>query len=69
MTQHFDFMEARDIDGIIRTIPISNLMDFRILGIDIPALLAFRNNYLLLNRPYDITEESINNLFRRFNEI
>ena len=57
-------LEARDIDGVIRTIPMNNLTDARLFGMDFATIRTLRHYYLKAGGRYDITVDSVKELYK-----
>lgn len=58
-----DVIEIRDIDGIIRTIPVENLATTTIFGMSLKEIAAFRQVYLKYGGALPITVDSINQMW------
>lgn len=55
----YNHMEVKDMEGIIRIIPLSSLHEMKLFGMGMGAILELRNQYLRRNGREDITRESI----------
>ena len=62
LTEH-NCIEVRDIDGILRLIPLTSKQDVTLFGMDISTIAEFRKQYLKRNGTLPITKDKVNEIF------
>ena len=58
-----ELIKVKDDMDIVRNIPLSNLVDMKLIGFDMPAILAFIYEYNLRGGTYPPSPESIKTIF------
>ena len=58
-----ELIKVKDDMDIVRNIPLSNLADVKVVGLDVPAMLAFIYEYNLRGGTYPPSPESIKTIF------